>query len=85
MRKRERKQAEKEIEESDWGFGFSVIKNSIITPLIMASERCVEYIKQTSDEQPIEEKMDALSLDEKTGRKRLRRKVSQDKLKIVDP
>ena len=52
MKRRERKNIEKEIEDTQpqWSFG-----STIITPLILAKERCVEYIKGRNPNAPIEE------------------------------
>ena len=89
MRKREAKAARHEESAPNWATqesrfgleipGFSIIKNSIITPLMLASEWVVEYIlpeewireeeeklNQSEGPKVIEKKMEKLTLDEET-------------------
>lgn len=95
MRKRDAKAARHEQEtaptqESRFSLeipGLSIIKNSIITPLMLASERVVEYIlpedqmrqeeeklNQAATPQVIEHKMEKLTLDEETHKTRICKK-----------
>ena len=95
MRKRDAKAARHDHEsaptqESRFSLeipGLSIIKNSIITPLMLASERVVEYIlpedrmreeeeklNQADTHQVIEQKMDRLTLDEETHKTRICKK-----------
>lgn len=64
MKKRERKAEERAAEErarkgpANMIPGFSIIKNSIITPLIMATEKVIEYTMPESKIQEIEREME---------------------------
>ena len=75
--------------------GFSLIKNSIITPLIMATEKVIEYtmpeskiqeeekkMEEAKQQLPIEARMTELSLDEKVKQQKMERKRIRTR---VDP
>lgn len=77
MKKRERKAEERAAEErarrgpANMIPGFSIIKNSIITPLIMATEKVIEYTMPEHKIQAIEKEMEeakqALPLEMRMG------------------